>query len=67
MDWCKGGNKHDETAKTNATFLRHRPKRRKTRCPVCNRYLMQQIRPCMDETPTKKCWHIKIPPHKAKR
>ena len=59
--WCDGGDIHQPH---HATFFeKKRPKARKVRCPECNKYLTQQIRECEDEG----CWHVKIPPHKAKR
>ena len=63
MDWCKGGGKHDEGASASGVISEHRPRARKIRCPICNKYLKQQIRECDDDG----CWHIKVPPHKAKK
>lgn len=61
MDWCKGGDVYQSTHKVVSE--KRRPKTRKVRCPICNKYLKQQIRECGDWN----CWHIKIPPHKAKK
>ena len=60
-DWCKGGDIHQPNHKIVSE--KERPKTRKVRCPVCNKYLKQQIRECEDPG----CWHVKIPPHKAKK
>lgn len=66
MDWCKGGDVIQPTHKVVSE--KRRPKTRKVRCPICNKYLKQQIRECGDiGSGGSRCWHVKVPPHKAKK